>query len=82
MSQTWLQEGINEIRKELNEWPEWKRTTAAQQGTKGTGNTGSSQNVSGVKKKENESICGIEVNVLFASIPQFSSLTPLTFLIK
>ena len=54
MGQGWLKEGIKEIRKELSEWPEWKRTTAVQQGAssvKQASGSGSSQSTSGVKKK-------------------------------
>ncbi len=54
MGQGWLKEGIKEIRKELSEWPEWKRTTAVQQvGTnvKQTSSSGNNHTTSAVKKK-------------------------------
>lgn len=54
MGQGWLKEGIKEVRKELSEWPEWKRTTAVQQGAtaiKQTSSSGNSQSASGLKKK-------------------------------
>lgn len=31
MGEKWLKEGIEEIRKELRQWPDWKRTTASQE---------------------------------------------------
>lgn len=54
MGQGWLKEGIKEIRKELSEWPEWKRTTAVQQGAaiiKQASSSGDNQGASGIKKK-------------------------------
>jgi len=54
MGQGWLKEGIKEIRKELSEWPEWKRTMVAQQGVtvvKQPSFSGNSQSTSGLKKK-------------------------------
>lgn len=54
MVQGWLKEGIKEIRKELNEWPEWKRTTAIQPGgtnIKQVSVSGNSQSTTGLKKK-------------------------------
>ena len=54
MGQGWLKEGIKEIKKELSEWPEWKRTTALQQGATGikqVPSSGNSQKSLGPKKK-------------------------------
>lgn len=54
MGQGWLKEGIKEIKKELSEWPEWKRTTAVQQGASGikqASSSGSSQGSFETKKK-------------------------------
>jgi hypothetical protein len=54
VGQGWLKEGIKEIRKELSEWPEWKRTTAVRQGAtnvKHTSPSENSQTTTGVKKK-------------------------------
>ena len=54
MGQGWLQEGIKEIRKELSGWPEWKRTTATQQGAvtvKQATSSNGNQSSSGVKRK-------------------------------
>lgn len=54
MGQGWLKEGIKEIKKELSEWPEWKRTTAVLQGATGkkqVSSSGNGQGAVGSKKK-------------------------------
>lgn len=54
MEQGWLKEGIKEIKKELRDWPEWKRTTTVQQtrtDTKQGSPSENNQSLSTAKKK-------------------------------
>ncbi len=46
MGQGWLIKGIKEVKKELSEWPEWKRTTtSSQQNSSSSKQSSSTQNL-------------------------------------